>query len=57
MVRRGGAPRRVPPEAEPFHDVVELRSLVLDRDAVTLVRARGIELQPAYEWLLEPGKD
>jgi hypothetical protein len=28
------------------------RLLVLDRDAVARVRARGVEAQPAYEWLL-----
>ena len=28
------------------------RLLVLDRDALTRVRAPGVEVQPAYEWLL-----
>jgi predicted AAA+ superfamily ATPase len=30
------------------------RLLVLDRDARTQVQARGIAVQPAYEWLLAP---
>jgi hypothetical protein len=28
------------------------RLLVLDRDALTRVNAPGVEVQPAYEWLL-----
>lgn len=31
------------------------RLLVLDRDALAGLSAPGIEVQPAYEWLLEPG--
>ncbi len=30
------------------------RLLVLDRDALTLAHAPGVDVQPAYEWLLAP---
>lgn len=30
------------------------RLLVLDRDTMSGVRAKGIEVRPAYEWLLDP---
>jgi predicted AAA+ superfamily ATPase len=38
--------------AKEEHPGVPLRLLVLDRDARTGVQAPGIDVQPAYEWLL-----
>jgi hypothetical protein len=40
--------------AEEEHPRAARRLLVLDRDAVVTVSAPGIEVQPAYEWLLAP---
>ena len=34
------------------HSRAVRRLLVLDRDALTRVNAPGVEVQPAYEWLL-----
>ena len=37
------------------HSRAARRLLVLDRDALVQVNALGIDVQPAYEWLLAPG--
>jgi len=37
------------------HSRAARRLLVLDRDALVQVNAPGIDVQPAYEWLLAPG--
>ena len=36
------------------HPHAARRLLVLDRDALVRANAPGIEVQPAYEWLLVP---
>ena len=41
-------------EAAKDHPRATRRLLVLDRDALARVSAPGIEVQPAYEWLLAP---
>jgi predicted AAA+ superfamily ATPase len=38
--------------AAQYHARAVRRLLVLDRDALTRVNVPGIEVQPAYEWLL-----
>ena len=38
--------------AAQYHSRAVRRLLVLDRDALTRVNAPGVEVQPAYEWLL-----
>jgi uncharacterized protein len=35
------------------HAGATLRLLVLDRDALSVVRAPGVDVRPAYEWLLQ----
>ena len=39
-------------EAAKVHPRAARRLLVLDRDALARVSAPGVEVQPAYEWLL-----
>lgn len=41
-------------EAAKAHPRAVQRLLVLDRDALSGVNAPGVNVQPAYEWLLEP---
>lgn len=49
---------RVLQEAARVHPRAERKLLVLDRDAVPRTGREGIEVRPAYEWLLEvPGSD
>jgi len=44
--------------AEQQYSRAARRLLVLDRDALTRVNAPGVEVQPAYEWLLTtPNQD
>ncbi len=45
-------------EAAKEHPRATRRLLVLDRDALVRVSTPGVEIQPAYEWLLEaPGEN
>ena len=40
------------------HPRATQRLLVLDRDALTHVKGSKVQVQPAYEWLLEtPGEE